>query len=97
MDDKEPVHLREVLQQIAQEQPDFSYNETAIVAETEQASSLLKRWPVKLLTILGGMLAMTTLMGFLLMAGLYNSGIGMFVFGLGFLVGAEVLVRIEKT
>jgi hypothetical protein len=97
MADREYPHISTVLQQIAQEQPDFSYDELAVAAEIEHSTSLLKRWPVKLLTILGGLLAMSTLMGFLMMAGLYNSGIGMFLFGLGFLVGAEVLVRVEKT
>lgn len=97
MADKDQLQLDSLLHQIAQEQSDFSYDEVAIVAEIDHSTSLLKRWPVKLLTILGGMLAMSTFMGFLMMAGLYNSGVGMFVFGLGFLVGAEVLVRIEKT
>lgn len=96
-DKEQPLYLRTALDKIAREQPDFNYDEQAIAAEIDHAASLLKRWPVKLLTMLGGVLAMSTLLGFLMMAGLYNSGIGMFVFGLGFLVGAEVLIRIEKT
>lgn len=97
MAEKEPLQLDSVLQEIAQEQPGFTYNEAAIRSEIEHSTSLLKRWPVKLLTILGGMLAMATLLGFLFTAGLYNSSIALLVFGLGFLVGAEALIRIEKT
>ncbi|PKV66904.1 DUF4401 domain-containing protein [Pontibacter ramchanderi] len=97
MADKETLRLNALLQQIAQEQPDFRYDELAIAAEIDHSSSLLKRWPVKLLTILGGLLAMSTLLGFLFAAGLYNSGIGMLLFGAGFLVGAEALIRVEKT
>ena len=97
MEDKEQIKLDSLLQEIAQEQTDFSYDEAAIAAEINHSSSLLRRWPVKLLTILGGMLALSTLLGFLMAAGLYNSSIGMLLFGAGFLVGAEVLVRIAKT
>ncbi|SIQ60786.1 DUF4401 domain-containing protein [Pontibacter lucknowensis] len=97
MADKEPIQLEALLQEIAQEQPDFRYDEAAIKAEVAHSTSLLKRWPVKLLTILGGLLAMGLLLGFLFSAGLYNSGIGLLLFGAGFLIGAEVLIRFEKT
>ncbi|MBX0333952.1 DUF4401 domain-containing protein [Pontibacter sp. HSC-14F20] len=97
MADKETLQLEALLQEISLEQPDFTYDEAAITSEVAHSTSLLKRWPVKLLTILGGMLALSTLLGFLMAAGLYNSGIGMLIFGLGFLGGAEVLMRIEKT
>ncbi|MFD2246389.1 DUF4401 domain-containing protein [Pontibacter ruber] len=93
----EAQELRELLQEIAQEQPGFTYDEAAIAADVAQSTSLLKRLPVKVLTMLGGLLAMSTLLGFLFAAGLYNSSIGLLIFGLGFLVGAEVLVRVEKT
>ncbi|MDO6389238.1 DUF4401 domain-containing protein [Pontibacter sp. BT731] len=96
MADKEYPRLSNVLEQIAQEQPDFRYDELAIAAEIDHSTSLLKRWPVKVLTILGGLLAMGTLMGAIASTPLLSSGIAMLVFGLIFLVGAEVIVRVNK-
>ncbi|MCP2042644.1 DUF4401 domain-containing protein [Pontibacter sp. HSC-36F09] len=96
MADKEYPRLSNVLEQIAQEQPGFQYNELVIAAEIDQATSLLKRWPVKLLTILGGLLAMGTLMGAIASTQLLQSGTAMLVFGLIFLIGAEVVIRSNK-
>ncbi|GGG07886.1 DUF4401 domain-containing protein [Pontibacter amylolyticus] len=96
MADKEYPQLETLLQEIAQEQPDFSYDGAAITSEAAQSTSLLKRWPVKVLTILGGLLAMGTLMGAIASTQLLQSGIAMLVFGLIFLVGAEVMIRSNK-
>ncbi|MBD1398089.1 DUF4401 domain-containing protein [Pontibacter sp. JH31] len=96
MDDKEARQLKNLLQEITQEQPDFRCDEAAITTEVTQSTSLLKRWPVKVLTILGGLLATSTLMGAIAMTVLLNSGIAMLVFGLVFLIGAEVMIRSSK-
>lgn len=88
--------LDALLQEIAQEQPGFTYDRDSIAAENTATASLLKRVPMKVLTILGGLLGMSTFIGFLLAAGLYNSGFGMLFFGLCSLVGAELLIRTNK-
>ncbi|MCX2741280.1 DUF4401 domain-containing protein [Pontibacter anaerobius] len=96
MANTDTTQLDALLQELEQEQPDFYYDRDSIEAETSHTASLLKRVPIKVLTILGGLLGMTTFMGFLLMAGLYNSGIGMLFFGICFLVGSEALIRLKK-
>ncbi|PVY44080.1 DUF4401 domain-containing protein [Pontibacter virosus] len=96
MADKEYPRLSNVLEQIDQEQPDFQYDELAIAAEIDQATSLLERWPVKVLTILGGLLAMVTLLAGIASFGLLDSGIVTLMLGVIFLIVAEIVIRMQK-
>ncbi|WP_266203295.1 DUF4401 domain-containing protein [Pontibacter kalidii] len=96
MANNDNIQLDALLQEIAQEQPGFTYDQDSIAAENTATASLLKRVPIKVLTILGGLLGMGTFIGFLLAAGLYNSSLGMLFFGLCGLVGAEWLIRTNK-
>ncbi|MFD2513025.1 DUF4401 domain-containing protein [Pontibacter locisalis] len=85
--------LDTLLQKIEQEQEGFTYDRTAIEEEAAQGGSVLKKLPIKILTILGGFLATGTFMGFFLAAGIYESGVGLLFLGLCLLVGAELLIR----
>ncbi|MEJ8757835.1 DUF4401 domain-containing protein [Pontibacter sp. H259] len=89
-------HLQQVLQTIAQEEgANFTYDAGKIETEARFSSSLYSNLPIKLLTIFGGFLATFFFMGFLFTTGLYNSNVAMLVFGLGFIVGSEVLNRLR--
>ncbi|WP_073851701.1 DUF4401 domain-containing protein [Pontibacter flavimaris] len=96
MDKNDNTQLDTLLEEIAQEQPGFTYDRDSIAAENTATASLLKRVPMKVLAILGGLLGMGTFIGFLLAAGLYNSSVGMLFLGLCGLVGAEWLIRTNK-
>ncbi|WP_276498732.1 DUF4401 domain-containing protein [Pontibacter litorisediminis] len=96
MENNETAQLDALLQELAQEQPGFTFDRDSIVAENTATASLMKRVPIKVLTILGSLLGMATFIGFLLAAGLYNSSIGMLFFGLCSLAGAEALIRTKK-
>ncbi|WP_299984498.1 DUF4401 domain-containing protein [uncultured Pontibacter sp.] len=96
MADKEPIQLETLLHEIVQEQPDFSYDEAAIKAEVAHSTSLLKRWPVKVLTILGGLLAMGTLMGAIAGTQLLSSGMAMLQLGVILLIVAEIVIRMKQ-
>ena len=71
------------------EGPNFSYDSAAILQahklRTENSSSIT----IKILTIFGGFLASLAFLGFLLLAGLYDSEIGLLSFGLIF-IGAAI-------
>ncbi len=82
------------LDYIAQTEGDgFSFDQKAIedayLLATEDQSSLA----IKLLSIAGGLLATLTFLGFLLIAGLYNSEVGLIAVGSIF-IGAAILLNI---
>ena len=72
----------------------FEYDEDAILKEyntlEEQKSSLT----IKILSIFGGFLATLAFLGFLFIAGLYNSELGLLVFGSGFIISALWLHKV---
>ena len=75
----------------ASEGSGFEYDEQAILEayhlEKENKSSIA----IKILSILGGFIAMLTFLGFLFIAGLYDSELGLILFGVGFIGTAIAL------
>lgn len=97
MDNTEQQALDIILRQIREEEgEDFIYDRAKINEDTQQQTPPLVNLPVKLLTMLGGILASLFLLGFLLVSGLYDSPTGMLVAGLLLLVGSVVLIRLRK-
>lgn len=94
MANPETQNISLLLQEIEQEQPgNFHYERDKIEKDVADSASVLKTLSIKLLLILGGLLASSTFVGFFMAAGLYESGIGLVLFGSAFLIGAELLVR----
>ncbi|MCJ8165504.1 DUF4401 domain-containing protein [Pontibacter sp. E15-1] len=94
MENKKQPDVRALLQQLRQEEgEDFVYDEARIEAEAAQHTALLANLPVKLLTILGGLLASLFLLGFLFSTGLYESHAAMLAVGLVFLAGSVWVAR----
>lgn len=82
-------NIQTTLNQIQQKQTSlFTYNETKIIetytAQEDNKGSMI----IKILSILGGMLATLFFVGFLAVAGLYNSEIGMTITGSLFIIAA---------
>ncbi|MCF6308708.1 MAG: DUF4401 domain-containing protein [Flavobacteriaceae bacterium] len=73
----------------------FNFNETELVKELnlqqENKSSLV----IKILSIFGGILSSFAFLGFLLIAGLYDSEIGMVIFGIGFIAGSILINKAQ--
>lgn len=83
---------KELLQRIsAMEGDTFKYNEAAILEaykkQTENTSSVA----IKILSIFGGLLAVLFFLGFLALAGLYDSKSGLLIFGSLFIIAAIVI------
>ncbi|WP_299822373.1 DUF4401 domain-containing protein [uncultured Pontibacter sp.] len=94
MANTETQNLDALLHEIAQEQGEsFTYNRAKIEEEAQQSNFQLSRLAMKVLTILGGLLASSTFLGFLAAAGLYDSPVAIAVVGAALLVGAESLIR----
>ncbi|SFG76967.1 DUF4401 domain-containing protein [Pontibacter chinhatensis] len=87
-----------LLQEIAQEQPGFTYDRDSIAVEVTATAMLLKRVPIKVFTILGGLLGMGTFMGFMVLVGMNTPGAGILflIFGLCLLGTAELLIRSNR-
>ncbi|GAA4434348.1 hypothetical protein GCM10023188_25180 [Pontibacter saemangeumensis] len=97
MENTEQQALDLLLRQIREQEGEgFVYDRAEINAELEQSTPLLANLPVKLLTILGGILASLFLLGFLFATGLYDSPTGMLVAGLLLLAGSVAVIRIRK-
>jgi hypothetical protein len=62
-----------------------------LASQQENQSSLA----IKILSIFGGFLATMAFLGFLLIAGLYDSEIGLVIFGLGFIISGIVITRTQ--
>lgn len=67
---------------------DFQYNEEAIFQEYQLQSENKSSLAIKILSIFGGFLGTLTFLGFLAIAGLYDSELGMLLFGIGFIISA---------
>lgn len=72
----------------------LSLDEPAIMHEYEQANANRSGIAIKVLTVTGGFLVSCAFLGFLFVAGLYNSGLGMLVCGFIFVAGALILKRV---
>lgn len=66
----------------------FECNEKAILDEYQIQGDNKSSLAIKTLSIFGGFLATFAFLGFLLIAGLYDSEIGLLMFGIGFIVSA---------
>ena len=64
----------------------FEYNEEAILEEYQMQADNKSSLAIKLLSIFGGFLATLTFLGFLGITGLYDSAIGLLIFGIGFII-----------
>ena len=82
-------NVLEMLNQIqASEGEGFVFEEAALLAEYQKGSAEQSSLAIKVLSILGGFLASIAFLSFLLVAGLYNSDMGMLLFGGVFIAGA---------
>ncbi|MGN6647348.1 MAG: DUF4401 domain-containing protein, partial [Cytophaga sp.] len=69
----------------------FEINEQTIIAETVEQAANKTTLSITALSVLGGFLATLAFLGFLGIAGLYNSEVGLFIFGILFIAGALAL------
>lgn len=81
--------IKELIQIIqVSEGNDFENDETAILNEYNKQHENKSSLTIKILSIIGGFLATIAFLGFLFIAGLYDSEIGLLLFGIGFIVTA---------
>jgi len=66
----------------------FEYDEKAILDEYQIQGVNKSSIAIKVLSIFGGFLATLAFLGFLALAGLYNSEFGLLIFGIGFIISA---------
>lgn len=75
----------------------FEMNEDAILAEYKKQDTNTRGLAIKILSVLGGMLSSLAFLGFLFILGLYESGSGMLITGVGLIVVSIVVSnRFEK-
>ena len=67
---------------------EFECNEKAILNEYQNQQENKSSLAIKVLSIFGGFLATLAFLGFLAIAGLYDSELGLLIFGIGFIVSA---------
>lgn len=67
---------------------EFVYNEKAILNEYQIQGENKSSLAIKVLSIFGGFLATLAFIGFLAIAGLYKSELGLVLFGIGFIIAA---------
>ncbi|TAI47809.1 DUF4401 domain-containing protein [Flagellimonas allohymeniacidonis] len=88
------AHISKLLEQIRSSEGDtFAYDEGKIREVYEKQGANTSSLAIKILSIFGGFLAMLAFLGFLTITGLYNSPIGLFLFGLGFIVSSIALSK----
>lgn len=91
---KQVPEITAIIQDIqAAEGPGFVVQQEAILAAYHKAHSHKPGIAIKVLTILGGILATIAFIGFLLVAGLYNSSAGLFLTGVVLIAGAVLVSR----
>ena len=66
----------------------FECDENAIYEEYTTQGENKSSLAIKVLSIFGGFLATLSFLGFLAIAGLYNSEFGLLIFGIGFIISA---------
>jgi len=67
---------------------EFKCDEEAVFNECETQEENKSSLAIKVLSIFGGFLATLAFIGFLFIAGLYNSEFGLLIFGIGFIISA---------
>ncbi|MBC8109891.1 MAG: DUF4401 domain-containing protein [Verrucomicrobia bacterium] len=70
----------------------FTYNEKAMLDEYRKKSANQSGLAIKILSVAGGFLAIVVFLGFLFVAGIYDSTMGLLVFGIIF-IGASVILN----
>lgn len=89
------AHIKNILEKIRLlEGVTFSYNEDAIVEEYKQQTKNTSSLAIKILSIFGGLLTTLFFLGFLAITGLYDSEIGVIVFGAAFIIAAIAINKI---
>ncbi|WP_422091188.1 DUF4401 domain-containing protein [Tenacibaculum ovolyticum] len=89
------INKKEILDEIhLSEGENFQYNEEAILKDFKIQEDNKSSLAIKILSIFGGFLATIAFIGFLLIAGLYNSEIGLVLFGFIFITSAILLNKI---
>ena len=73
----------------------FNFNETELIEELNHQQENKSSLAIKILSIFGGILSSFAFLGFLLIAGLYDSNIGMLVFGVGFIAGSVLINKAQ--
>src|SRR5690349_11108934 len=90
----EPNRLNHLLRNLeAAEGEAFTYDSEAIRKELDSRAGDYSGWGVRVLSVVGGILACGFLLGFLLLAGLWESPAGMAVLGFLFTAGSVALNR----
>lgn len=72
----------------------LTMDEPAIIHEYEYANANRSGIAIKVLTVIGGLLVTCAFIGFLFVAGLYNSGFGLLLTGFIFVAGALILKKL---
>jgi len=75
------------------EGPKFECNEKAIINEYQNQKENKSSLAIKVLSIFGGFLATLSFLGFLAIAGLYDSDLGLLIFGIGFIISAILISK----
>ncbi|TYB78856.1 DUF4401 domain-containing protein [Bizionia myxarmorum] len=83
---------KDLLQHISAMEGDaFTFDEQAILKEYEHQNNNKSNLAIKLLSIFGGILAMLAFLGFFLITGIYDSEMGLLIFGIIFIAAAFFL------
>ncbi|MFZ4399324.1 MAG: DUF4401 domain-containing protein [Bacteroidales bacterium] len=89
------INIKEMLNQIKLSEGEaFEYDETAIENEYKKSTTEQSSIAIKILSVCGGILASMAFIGFLMIAGLYESKTGLLFFGFG-LIAVSIWINIE--
>jgi len=89
------ISISELINQFKESEGEsFTINEQAIIAETVELAANRTTVAITVLSILGGVFATLAFLGFLLLAGLYDSEGGLMAFGLLFIIVSVVLNKV---
>lgn len=81
------TYLKQIIATLGiSEETSFTYDEKAILKEYTSQEATRSSLLIKILSIIGGFIGCFTFFGFLMIAGLYDSGVGMLIFGLSLLI-----------
>ena len=87
-------HIKNVLTHLEQtEGAGFIYDETSILEELQKQENNTSTLAIKILSILGGLMATLAFLGFLFLGGLYDSYVSFFILGGIFIVGALFITK----
>jgi uncharacterized membrane protein len=86
---KQEIEIKEILTQIQQAEGEgFECDEQAVWENYQKNHANQSSLSIKILSIFGGLMATSSFLGFLLITGLYDSEMGMAIFGTIFIVGS---------